>query len=87
MGFSKIAWLSVAYRLSFEARGEIDLRPAWSSYMALVVDKPEHEYNPGGQMQPELEDLLQALPGRHNCTLSKDVRGHCQARLLCSFYA
>ena len=80
MAFFKVASLTIACRVSFEARGELDLKAACTSHMALVVDKPEHEYNPGGQMQPEAEDLLKAVPGRHHCTLSKDVRGHCQAR-------
>ncbi len=51
-------------RLCFDARGEADLRPPKTSNIALVEDKPEHEYNPGGAQQPEA------------CTLLLSARGH-----------
>ena len=51
-------------RLCFDARGEIDLRPPETSYIALVEDIPEHEYNLGGVQQPEA------------CTLFLSARGH-----------
>jgi len=50
-------------RLCIDARGEPDLRIPQASYIALVEDKPEHEYNPGGVQQPEACTLLLSARG------------------------
>lgn len=63
-------------RLTFDARGEFDLRPAITSHISLVRDKAEHDYNPGGQMQPDYSDLVLDCP--MNAVLFEDTRGHFQ---------
>ncbi|DBA83305.1 TPA: hypothetical protein ACH3X2_006590 [Trebouxia sp. C0005] len=47
-------------RLCFDARGEADLRLPATSNIALVQDKLEHEYNPGGAQQAEANTLLRS---------------------------
>lgn len=46
-------------RLWFDARGDLDSRQPDCSFAAVVVDKPEHNYHPGGMMQPEVAQLVQ----------------------------
>ena len=66
-------------RLTFDARGEFDLRPAGTSHIALVRDKAEYEYSPEGQMQPESCDQLfgYRLQGK-GTSLFVDTPGHVQ---------
>lgn len=68
-------------RLCFDARGEADLRPPKTSYIALVEDKPEHEYNAGGAQQPEACALLLSAGG-HECDDYITLYGHFQVTLL-----
>ncbi len=51
--------LACICRLCFDARGDLDSRQPYNSCAAVVVDKPEHNYHPGGMMQPKLRDLVQ----------------------------
>lgn len=70
-------------RLTFDARGDSDLRPAATSHMALVRDRAEHEYNPGGQMQPDSSDFVLGLlsRGAQRTSLFVDTPGHFQVIL------
>ena len=69
-------------RLTFDARGESDLRPAASSHIALVRDHADHEYNPEGQMQPDSSELVAAMRPR-GTSLLVDTPGHFQVNLNC----
>ena len=69
----------VPVRLTFDARGETDLRPARTSHFALVKDRADYDYNPGGQMQPDSSDLVLYLtPGTQSTLLWVDTPGHFQ---------
>lgn len=72
-------------RLTFDARGEPDLRPAATSHIAWVRDCAEHEYNPGGQMQPDSSQQLCGFSVRtsHRTTLFVDTPGHFQVSHSC----
>ena len=72
-------------RLTFDARGESDLRVAATSHIALVRDLAEHEYNPEGQMQPDSSQYVHGLSlrGVHRTTLFVDTPGHFQVILNC----
>lgn len=66
-------------RLTFDARGETDLRSARTSHIALVKDRAEHDYNPGGQMQPDNSDLVVDFSvRRQSSNLFVDTPGHYQ---------
>ena len=73
----------VPARLTFDARGESDLRPAATSHIALVRDRAEHEYNPEGQMQPDSSQHVfgLSLRGAHRTSLFVDTPGHFQVIL------
>lgn len=67
-------------RLCFDARGDLDLRQPDTSSAAVVVDRPEHNYHPGGMMQPKLCDLVQT--GRAEaCELWINRGRHTKVRL------
>ena len=64
------------FRLGLSVRGELDLRPPWQSFIALIEDKPEHDYNwSEGGMQPEVSALLRTAAG-HNFQFVAHVPGH-----------
>ena len=65
-------------RLCFDVRGEHDLRMPRESFIALVRDRPEHEYNPDGVQQPEYTALIRTAKGRA-CDLYIASHGHFQA--------
>ena len=68
-------------RLGLSVRGELDLRPPWQSFIALIEDKPEHDYNsPDGGMQPEVSALLRTAAG-HNFQSITHVPGHSKVTL------
>lgn len=46
-------------RLYFDARGDLESRQADSSFAAVVMDRPEHNYHPCGGKQPRMSDLIQ----------------------------
>lgn len=68
-------------RLCFDARGDLDSRQADSSCAALVVDRPEHNYHPGGMMQPKLCDLIQTAKPEA-CELWTNSRRHTKGCLV-----
>ena len=71
--------VTMASRLSFDARGETELRPANTSRFALLKDRADNDYNPGGQMQPDSNDLVKHFNrGRQSTFLSVDTPGHFQ---------
>lgn len=57
------------------------MRRPQTSYIAFVIDKPQHDYNPHGTEQPEVSTNLKTAAG-HNCELFVDSPGHFQVRLL-----
>lgn len=66
-------------RLCFDARGDLDLRQPGTSSAAVVVDRPEHNYHPGGMMQPKLCDLVQTARAEA-CELWINRRRHTKVR-------
>lgn len=64
-------------RLCFDVRGELNLRRPESSFIALVKDRPEHDYNPDGAEQPESSALLKTSSGG-KCKLYINSPGHFQ---------
>ena len=66
-------------RLCFDARGDLDLRQPDTSSAAVVVDRPEHNYHPGGMVQPKLCDLVQTARAEA-CELWINKRRHTKVR-------
>ncbi|KAL0052498.1 hypothetical protein WJX82_003107 [Trebouxia sp. C0006] len=71
-------------RLCFDARGDLDLRQPGTSSAAVVVDRPEHNYHPGGMMQPKLCDLVQTARAEA-CELWINRRRHTKGCLVDAF--
>lgn len=57
------------------------MRRPQTSYIAFVIDKRQHDYNPHGIEQPEVSTNLKTVAG-HNCELFVDSPGHFQVKLL-----